>query len=223
MAKRYVRIKNRKIRADRLLVGVLALVVLAAALILIVSSCRRGGDPAKAVDAGWYRDDLGRIEDDRALTRGMAAFEKRTGVTPYLTLLDGVDPEELDLFCEDQYDALFADGGHLLVVYDEWGEDGYYLAARAGESSSLSREDVSKLLACLEDAYADPANETYAQAFGAGFRQGAKAVSPGASGVGLLLLLGLFLLLLSAVLVFTLRRRTREAARRRKPYLEDED
>lgn len=210
--------------AALLLLAVLALVV----VLLSISSCNRGTEPEPTAYApgtgAWYRDDLGRIEEDTPLTKGMEAFEKRTRVKPYLTILAGVDPEELTMFAQDQYDALFTDGGHLLVVYDEWGEDGYYLAARSGETSALSQEDVARLLTCLEMAYADPANKTYAEAFGAGFREGAKEVSAvvrAGSGAGLLLGLGLVLILLSAILVFSLRKKARET-RREALYLEDE-
>lgn len=225
MAKRYVK-KKKKRRARFLRVVVLVLLAVLLLVILLVgrSACKREPVADALWDGGWYRDDLGRIEDEKALVRGMEAFEKRIGVKPYLTILDGVDPEELDIFAQDQYDALFTDGSHLLVVYDEWAEDGYYLAAWAGETSTLSQEDITKLLACLENAYADPANKTYAEAFGTGFRQGARelpAVAAG-SGVGLLLVLGLLLILLSAVLVFSLRKRAREAARREALYLEEE-
>ena len=217
MAKRYVKIRKRKIRLDRLLAGVLVLVARGAALIFGVSSCRRNEAPAETADAGWYRDDLGLIEDDRALVEGMEAFEKRIGVRPFLALLEGVDPEELDVFTEDLYDALFDHGGRLLAVYDEWEEDVYYLSAWAGEASSLSRESVDAVLACLEDAYADPANGSYAQAFGSGFARGAEAVSSRVSagaGAGLFVVLGLLLLILAAALALILRRRFRAAARR---------
>ena len=228
MAKRHAQKKKQRYSAG-CFVG-MALLLLAALVLVVVllslSTCQGKAKPEQPEDVlwdgGWYQDDLGRIEEDKALIKGMEAFEKQTKVTPYLTILDGVDPEELSIFAQDQYDALFADGGHLLVVYDEWGEDGYYLVARAGEATSLSEENVETILACLEAAYADPANETYAEAFGAGFREAAKSL-PSAAGsvVGLLLVAGLLLLLLSAGLVLFLKRRAREAARR-EAYLEDE-
>jgi len=231
MAKRHVQKKKQKNRSG-CFVGMALLLLAALALVagrLALSTCRGKTKPEQPADAlwdgGWYQDDLGRIEEDKALIKGMEAFEKRTGVKPYLTILDGVDPEELSVFVQDQYDALFADGGHLLVVYDEWEEDGYYLVARAGGTASLSVENVEKILTCLETAYADPANETYAEAFGAGFREAAKALpSAAGSGVGLLVA-GLLLLLLSMGLVLFLRRRAREAARREadvEAYLEDD-
>ena len=116
---------------------------------------------------------------------------------------------------QDQYDALFTDGGHVLVVYDEWEENEYYLSAKTGEGSSLTDEDLSRLLSCLEKAYADPANDTYAEAFGAGFARGGRelSVKKEKSGVGLLIVLGLLLILLSGTLVLFLRKKARDTAR----------
>ena len=164
---------------------------------------------------GWYTDDLGRIEDDKALVEGMAAFEKRTGVRPYLTILDGIAPDALDYFVQEEFASYFSSGDSLLVVYDEWGSDEYFLSAQAGAGSALSAEDVETVLACLEAAYADPSYKSYAQAFGAGFEQGAQRVSAPAKtgGAGLLLALGLLLLALSAVLVLFLRKKARTSAR----------
>ena len=232
MAKRYVKKKKKKRRSGALLGAVL---LLAAILVLVIvllntSSCRQDAQPEPASDAlwdgSWYQDDLGLVDSDEALVKGMEAFEKKTGVKPFLTLLNGVDPEELDVFVQDQYDALFSDGGHLLVVYDEWEDDAYYLAARAGGTSSLSQEAVARVLDALEAAYADAANGTYAEAFGAGFARGAKAVTASVSaggGVGVLLVLGLVLLFLAVVLVVVLRKRARAARREYRYLMEDED
>ena len=215
MAKRYVRKKNRRdVRPGlwALLIALLALIV-----VLIVVLSRNGGDEPAAQgdglwDGGWYEDDLGRIQGDRALVKGMKAFEQDTGVRPYLTILEGVDPEELDLFAGDQYEALFGSGDHLLVIYDEWGTDAYYLAARTGAESALTDRDVSLLLSCIEQAYADADNASYADAFGAGFARGAEelAVRSGRSKqVNLLLGLGILLAVLSAVLFLFLRKKAR--------------
>ena len=232
MAKRYVKKKKKKRRSGFLAgAAVLFLAILVLVIVLLVTSSRRQDDPpVQAADAlwdgSWYQDDLGLIDGDKALLKGMKTFEKRTGVKPFLTLLNGVDPDELDIFAQDQYDALFDHGGHLLVVYDEWEDDAYYLSARAGGTSALSQEDVAKVLNALEAAYADSANGTYAEAFGAGFARGAKAVTATVSaggGVGLLLALGLVLLLLAFVLVLILRKRARAARREYRYMMEDED
>ncbi len=146
--KKTLRKKKRIRRPGRLLLLVLAL---AAALGLILFLVLRPADEPTAQvspagdglwDGSWYEDDLGRIEKDKALVKGMAAFEKKTGVRPFLTLLNGIDPEELYVFVQDQYEALFSEGDHLLVVYDEWGSDEYFLSAQAGAGSALSAEDV---------------------------------------------------------------------------------
>ncbi len=193
----------------------IAVVVLIVALVVGLSSAGEDEAPPAADDAlwdgSWYDDGLGRIDSDRALVKGMKAFEKETGARPYLTLLGDIEPEKLDSFVQEQYEALFSDGDHLLVVYDEWEENTYYLSARTGEGSALSAADVSRVLSCIEKAYADPANVSYAAAFGAGFAQGARelAVSSPTRGVGLLVALGCLLIVLSVVLVLFLRKRAR--------------
>ena len=219
--KKTLRKKKRIRRPGRLLLLVLAL---AAALGLILFLVLRPADEPTAQvspagdglwDGSWYEDDLGRIEKDKALVKGMAAFEKKTGVRPFLTLLNGIDPEELYVFVQDQYEALFSEGDHLLVVYDEWEEEKYYLLAKTAENSALSAGDVTTVLACLEAAYADPANKSYAEAFGAGFTQGARKVSAvkGAGGAVTLLILGLVLLCLGVALILVLRKKALDDAR----------
>ncbi len=219
MAKRYVKKKRMKGKMRRNRLALLA--ILAAALIALIVclvSCHRDRAPAAGGDAlwdgGWYGDDLGRIEKEKPLIQGMKAFEKATGLRPYLYLTNGIEPEALEEFAEEQYEALFSDAGHLLVVYDEWGEGAYYLAAQTGTDSSLSEEKVAELLSRLERAYADPTYGTYAAAFGAGFAQEAEALSPArqADGVGLLLILAGTLIALSLILVLLLRKRARYAA-----------
>ena len=218
MAKKHIHKKKKKIRRPvRLLALVLAL---AAALGLVLYLILRPQDPSAeaAPQTGansWYKDDLGRIPNGKALVKGMKTFEKKTGVRPFLTLLGNIDPQELDVFVQDQYEALFSEGDHLLVVYDEWESEQYYLLARTGADSALSDADVTMVLACLEQAYADPANRSYAEAFGAGFAQGAREVSAGtrSGGAVTLLILGLILLVLGVVLILVLRKKALDAAR----------
>ena len=216
--KRYVRKKKKK----RLLGCFLWLVLLGLAAGLVVFLILRlTRNPAEAApdplwDGSWYADELGRIDDEEALVEGMEAFERKTGVRPYLTLLDGVAPDALNDFVEEQYEALFGSADHLLVVYDEWGDDTYFLLGRTGRGSAMTEADVAAVLSCLEAAYADPAYRSYAEAFGAGFAQGAEETSVRGNfgGVGLLLALGILLAVLSVVLILFLRKRARDAARR---------
>lgn len=214
MAKRYVKKKKKKgLRPGRLLILVLLAAALVVALILLLRSGAKGD---AASNEGWYEDNLGRIEDGAVLAEGLKTFEKKTGVRPFLTLISDIDPEELDILAEDQYEALFSEDDRLLVVYDEWGDGEYYLSAETGMGSALTESDVTALLACIEQAYADPALKTYAEAFGTGFARGGEAVSGSAKtsgGVRLLLVFAAILLILGAVLILLLRRRARDAAR----------
>ena len=214
--KRYSRKKQKNPRLGCLLGLVLVALGAVAALILVLRPSPGEGEGTPLSedalwDGSWYEDDLGRIQNDRPLIRGMKAFEKKTGVRPYLSLQNGIEPEVLDSFAQEQYGALFNEGDHLLVIYDEWGEGVYYLSARTGEGSALTAADVTQLLSCLEKAYADPTNKTYADAFGAGFRQGAKEMTANgkAGGVGLLIGLGVTLMALSVILILFLRKRAR--------------
>ncbi len=224
--KRYRRKKKQGVRLGCL--AGLVLLALGAVTALALVLLRTPGEPEAAPagtalwDGGWYEDDLGRIQNDRALIRGMKAFEKKTGVRPYLSLLDGVEAEALDDFVRAQYGALFDEGDHLLVVYDEWDEGVYYLSAWTEAGAALSSQDVDELLACIEKAYKDSGNETYAEAFGEGFRQGAKRIAAkgtSGGGAGLLLALGVLLIGLSVVLILFLRRKARDTA----PYADDEE
>ena len=216
MTKRYVRKKKFKRVRLGLWVLLTATAVLIAALVLSLSSRKTEDAPAgedALWDGGWYDDDLNRIQSDRALVRGMKAFEKRTGTKPYLSLLQGIEPEALDLFAQEQFEALFTEGDHLLVVYDEWGESAYYLSGRTGPRSAVSEADVSTLLSCLEEAYADPSNGSYAAAFGAGFKAASRRIAPskGTAGVTALFVLAGVLLVLCLITVALLRKRALES------------
>ncbi len=214
MAKQFVRKRRSGIRWDRLALLAAPLLVTTLVLILIFRGIQGPSKTGNAAgDGNWFEDSLGRIEDSRPLVEGMKAFEARTGIRPYLSLMSGVEPETLDSFAQNRYQAHFSGEGRLLVVYDEWEEGVYYLSAQAG--GALTEDDLSRFLAAMERAYADPANGSYAAAFGAGFRQGAEelSVKTDGSGTGLLTALGLTLLVLSVVLVLLMRRRVRAMAR----------
>lgn len=93
-------------------------------------------------ETNYYTDELGWISSGSNLTAGMKKFYERTGVQPYLYLIDNVDGnyypsgEELDAFAQETYYKLFTDEAHLLVVYQEY--DGYYyLSLYAGGQARL--------------------------------------------------------------------------------------
>ena len=222
MAKGHIRKKKRELRPNwGMLALITAVFVLILSLAVGLATCRRDEGPeADALwDGSWYRDDLGRLGEDKALVRGMEAFEKKTGIKPFLILLGDLDPEELDAYARGQFEALFGGGDHLLVIYDEWEEDIYFLSARAAEGSPLEEADLSRLLDALENAYDDPGNGSYAEAFGAGFAAGGELLAEKTqrSGGGWWLwLLGLILLALGGALALRSRKKARVSSRRRR-------
>lgn len=115
-----------------------AVVVLILCIILVVIGSIDGGDsvaastvereplPSGAVnETGYYTDELGWIVNDRELISGMRDFYRRTGVQPYLCLVERVNgdlspsSQEIGDYAAQLYDELFTDEAHFLVVYQE--------------------------------------------------------------------------------------------------------
>ena len=72
-----------------------------------------------------YTDELGWISNSATLTNGLREFYDETGVLPYLYLTDNVNGDtmptipEVQSFAETQYDKLFSDEAHFLLVFVE--------------------------------------------------------------------------------------------------------
>ena len=81
-------------------------------------------------EAGYYTDECGWIRNSTVLTRGLKEFYNSTGILPYVYIINNVagdyDPptEKLEQFAEYQYDTLFDDEGHALLVF--WDYAGAY-------------------------------------------------------------------------------------------------
>ncbi len=80
--------------------------------------------------AGYYTDEAGWINNSSQLESGLKSFYNDTGIAPYVYIIDNIDgnynpsTEELEAFAEEQYEALFTDEGHILLVF--WDYGGYY-------------------------------------------------------------------------------------------------
>ena len=110
----------------------------------------------------WYRDDNGDwISDKVTLERGMRKFYEQTGVAPYLYLTETVNgstrptEREMDEFANKLYDQLFADEGHLLVIFQEYNSDGqyysYYLAGKMAKT--VMDDEAGEILLDYIDHY----------------------------------------------------------------------
>lgn len=89
-------------------------------------------DSQYVITTDYYEDHIGWIESGSRLKSGMKSFFDKTGVQPYLYLVETVNGSahpsdaEMEAFAENLYDELFEDEGHLLVVFQEYDSDGQY-------------------------------------------------------------------------------------------------
>lgn len=125
-----------------------------------VSTIQREKLPASAVnETGYYTDELGWISNQNELTSGMRYFYQETGVQPYLYLIDQVDgdntptEEMIETFALEQYDALFTDEGHLLLVFYEYGTDFYYHYVVGTQAKVVIDNEAANILMDYIDHY----------------------------------------------------------------------
>ena len=121
------------------------------------------------VDAGYYRDELGWINNEKELLRGMESFYEKTGVMPYLYLTDSIDGETnpplnaFNNFASDSYNSLFADKNgdidqtHILVIFQQNDEGVYrsYYVAGVQAKAVIDDEAGDILLDYLDFYYSD--------------------------------------------------------------------
>ncbi len=174
--------------------GCSTMVIIAMILIIIVvfimlgtGSIFSGGDitkstaervalPAGAVnETGYYTDELGWISNETKLLTGLKYFHKKTGVQPYLYIMDNVNgshhptESELDAFTNELYDRLFTDEAHLLLVFFEYNNaymDRYVCGTQA--KTVIDAEAADILLDYIDRYYYDDSltdEEFFSKAF----------------------------------------------------------
>ena len=92
---------------------------------------------------------------------GMKDFYKRTGVQPYLYILKDFNGSttpsttELQQFAEQEYDKLFTDEGHFLLVFCDTGSGSYNCGYAVGSQAKtiMDSEAVSVLADYLDRYY----------------------------------------------------------------------
>lgn len=81
-----------------------------------------------SLNAGYYTDEANWIIHESELTSGLKHFYEKTGVAPYVYIVNEIngnyDPttEELEAFAEEAYAELFDDEAHLLLLF--WDYEG---------------------------------------------------------------------------------------------------
>lgn len=128
---------------------VVALVVLLSGVLGLASSCagthidgtpivERQALPAGAVvETGYYTDEDGDwIHDAATFEEGLRAFYQKTGVQPYVYILPNGSTADLTAFAEEQYDRLFSDEGHFLLVFCDDGDGGFNCGYAMGSQAT---------------------------------------------------------------------------------------
>lgn len=104
-------------------------------------------------ETGYYTDQAGWISSSKTLESGMKIFYNKTGVQPYLYILqpDSItSTTELDQKAEALYDELFTENAHFLVVYcEDTRRGGYNVGIWRGSQTTTVMDDEA--LAIFED------------------------------------------------------------------------
>lgn len=112
-------------------------------------------------ETSYYTDELGWIDDAEVLEAGLASFYQATGVQPYVYITDRIgaggyasDQAIMD-FAQAQYEALFADEAHVLLIFYE--KDGAYrtycLAGTMATGAVMDAQAREILLAKIDKYY----------------------------------------------------------------------
>ncbi|MCL2350987.1 MAG: hypothetical protein FWC55_00490 [Firmicutes bacterium] len=128
------------------------------------STIKREPLPKGAVtETGWYTDELNWIQNPVTLEAGMKNFYAKTGVQPYLYITDTVngntDPtsanwkSDMEAFANQEYDLLFRDEAHLLVIFWE-NNDNYATGYLAGtQAKAVIDDEAANILLDYIDRY----------------------------------------------------------------------
>ncbi len=118
--------------------------------------------PASAVTlTDYYKDADGDwIHNRYTLEKGLKSFYEETGVQPYVYILPNGTTEsndELESFAGEQYDKLFNDDGHFLLVFCDNGHGGYNCGYWVGSQAStvMDSEAIEILSNYLSYYYSD--------------------------------------------------------------------
>ena len=118
------------------------------------SQCERISD--------WYDDRMPDrwIYNESVLLTGMKYFYEKTGVQPYLVIVDNVNgnkyPTDTQFvnYLADVYDDVMPDGGHLVVGFLEGNTNDYAIACYAGkDAESVMDEEAREILLDYLDHY----------------------------------------------------------------------
>lgn len=110
-------------------------------------------------EAGYFTDECDWILNRTELEKGLKDFYKRTGVLPYVYIIDNVagdyDPstQKLEQFAENAYAKLFEDEGHILLLFWDYGGAYEYVLWLGEDTLKLMDTEACDMLFDYLDYY----------------------------------------------------------------------
>ena len=114
-------------------------------------------------ETGYYTDEVGDVKSPNTLEAGMKYFYQKTGVQPYLYIVDNVNgaapptQDEMKAYANSLYDKLFTDEAHLLLVFVDYGNNQYvdYYVTGTQATTVIDNEAGNILLDYISRYYYD--------------------------------------------------------------------
>ena len=122
------------------------------------STVEREPLPASASnETGYYTDEEDWFSRPSTLESGLKHFYQKTGVQPYVYVVGsshGTTISALQAFADEQYDVLFTDEAHYLMVFYDNGSGGYSWAYSVGsQAKTVMDNEANEILADYIDRY----------------------------------------------------------------------
>ena len=173
-------------------------------------------------EAGYYTDECNWIRNSTILTTGLKDFYNSTGILPYVYIIDNVegdyDPstEKLEQFTAYQYEKLFDDEGHILLMFWDYGGAYEYILWLGEDTLEVMDSEACDILFDYLDYYyyyADTEEVFFADAFAdAGKHMMKRTRSAGEYIIGIIVVAGLGYVVYN----FVKKRKEKEAERKRR-------
>ena len=122
------------------------------------STVQREALPASAShETGYYTDEENWFSRPSTLEDGLKYFYKKTGVQPYVYVVGsshGTTISALEAFATEQYDQLFSDEAHFLMVFYDDGQGSYTWGYVEGDQAkTVMDNEAVEILADYVDRY----------------------------------------------------------------------
>ncbi len=145
------------------------------------STVEREALPLSAsTETGYYTDEEDWFSRPSQLEKGLKYFYQKTGVQPYVYVVGsshGTTISALQAFADEQYDALFKDEAHYLLVFYDNGSGGYSWAYSVGtQAKTIMDNEANEILADYIDRYYSDGTITDEEFFSLSFEKTADRI-----------------------------------------------